>query len=204
MGLDIRLPLGLLFVVTGGMMTVYGLFTRGSAIYEKSLGIDINLVWGLVLAMFGAAMLLLAYLDRRRTGQCSAGEFVQRSSAAVPSARPLMRVRGASALLGGDRFRLCAANSSSVVCNFSIGTEPCAISFDPPPRPPWVSSVVRNTVPQSNSRSPLHARTTVAGAEASSGFQPIIATVCFACAAILLASIFAYDASTWFAAVNCN
>lgn len=66
MGLDIRLPLGLLFVVTGGMMTVYGLFTHGSAIYEKSLGIDINLVWGLVLVMFGAAMLLLAYLNRRR------------------------------------------------------------------------------------------------------------------------------------------
>jgi hypothetical protein len=31
MGLDIRLPLGLLFLVTGGMMAVYGLFTRGSA-----------------------------------------------------------------------------------------------------------------------------------------------------------------------------
>jgi hypothetical protein len=67
MGLDIRLPLGLLFVVTGGMMTVYGLFTHGSAIYEKSLGIDINLVWGVVLSLFGAAMLLLAYRDRRRT-----------------------------------------------------------------------------------------------------------------------------------------
>ncbi len=66
MGLDIRLPLGLLFVVTGGMMTVYGLFTHGSAIYDKSLGIDINLVWGVVLSLFGLAMLLLAYRDRRR------------------------------------------------------------------------------------------------------------------------------------------
>ena len=66
MGLDIRLPLGLLFVVTGGMMTVYGLFTHGSAIYEKSLGIDINLVWGVVLSLFGLMMLLLAYLGRRR------------------------------------------------------------------------------------------------------------------------------------------
>ena len=66
MRLDIRLPLGLLFVVTGGMMTVYGLFTHGSAIYQKSLGIDINLVWGVVLSLFGLAMLLLAFLDRRR------------------------------------------------------------------------------------------------------------------------------------------
>ena len=66
MGLDIRLPLGLLFVVTGGMMTGYGIFTQGSAIYEKSAGIDINLVWGVVLALFGLTMLLLAYLGRRR------------------------------------------------------------------------------------------------------------------------------------------
>jgi hypothetical protein len=66
MGLDIRLPLGLLFLVTGGMMTVYGLFTRGSAIYEKSMAIDINLVWGLVLSLFGLAMLLLAVTARRR------------------------------------------------------------------------------------------------------------------------------------------
>jgi len=66
MGLDIRLPLGLLFVVTGGMMAVYGLFTHGSAIYQKSLGIDINLVWGVVLSLFGLTMLLLAYRERRR------------------------------------------------------------------------------------------------------------------------------------------
>ena len=66
MGLDIRLPLGLLFVVMGGMMAVYGLFTQGSVIYQKSLGIDINLVWGVVLSLFGLTMLLLAYLERRR------------------------------------------------------------------------------------------------------------------------------------------
>ncbi|MES2220640.1 MAG: hypothetical protein V4587_06705 [Acidobacteriota bacterium] len=69
MGLDIRLPLGLLFVVTGGMMAVYGLFTQGSAIYEKSMDIDINLVWGFVLLLFGAAMLMLAYFDRRRAAK---------------------------------------------------------------------------------------------------------------------------------------
>jgi hypothetical protein len=68
MGLDIRLPLGLLFVVTGGMMTVYGLFTHGSAIYEKSLGIDINLIWGLVLLGFGMIMLLLAWTAGRSRG----------------------------------------------------------------------------------------------------------------------------------------
>jgi hypothetical protein len=85
MGLDIRLPLGLLFLVTGSMMAVYGLFTHGSAIYEKSLGIDINLVWGLVLSLFGLAMLLLAYLGRRRV---PAAPPVNPSSEAPPPSRP--------------------------------------------------------------------------------------------------------------------
>jgi len=85
MGLDIRLPLGLLFVVTGGMMAVYGLFTHGSAIYEKSLGIDINLVWGLVLSVFGLTMLLLAYLDRRRAAKAPP---VNPASKVPPVTRP--------------------------------------------------------------------------------------------------------------------
>ena len=85
MGLDIRLPLGLLFLVTGGMMAVYGLFTHGSAIYEKSLGIDINLAWGLALSLFGLSMLLLAYLDRRRM---AAAPPVISSNDEAPSSRP--------------------------------------------------------------------------------------------------------------------
>ena len=36
MGLDIRIPLGLIFLITGGMMSIYGLITRGNAaIYEN-------------------------------------------------------------------------------------------------------------------------------------------------------------------------
>ena len=67
MGLDIRWPLGLLFFVTGGMMAVYGAVTHGSAIYEKSLSVDINLIWGLVLLAFGSFMLLLAWNAHGRT-----------------------------------------------------------------------------------------------------------------------------------------
>jgi len=85
MGLDIRLPLGLLFVVTGGMMAVYGLFTQGSVIYQKSMGIDINLVWGIVLLLFGSAMLLLAYLDRRRVANAPP---VHPSDEVPPPTRP--------------------------------------------------------------------------------------------------------------------
>ena len=59
MGLDIRIPLGLLFLATGGIMFVYGLLTRGSAIYEKSLGINLNLGWGLVMFVFGLVMFVV-------------------------------------------------------------------------------------------------------------------------------------------------
>jgi hypothetical protein len=65
MGLDIRIPLGLMFLVTGGLMALYGLFTRGSAIYEKSLDININLIWGALMLVFGLVMYLLGRRPRR-------------------------------------------------------------------------------------------------------------------------------------------
>ena len=65
MGLDIRIPLGLMFLFAGGLMAVYGLFTRGSAIYQKSLGIDINLIWGGLMFVFGLALYLFGRRPRR-------------------------------------------------------------------------------------------------------------------------------------------
>ena len=48
MGLDIRVPVGLMFATMGALLTGYGLF-GDQAIYARSLGININLVWGIVL-----------------------------------------------------------------------------------------------------------------------------------------------------------
>jgi hypothetical protein len=59
MGLDIRLPLGLIFLVIGGIMTVYGFVTRGAAIYGRSLGVNLNLSWGLIMFLFGLVMYLV-------------------------------------------------------------------------------------------------------------------------------------------------
>lgn len=59
MGLDIRIPLGLMFLSTGGIMLLFGLFTRGSEIYEKSLGMNVNLIWGTVMFLFGAFMFFM-------------------------------------------------------------------------------------------------------------------------------------------------
>jgi hypothetical protein len=59
MGLDIRTPIGLMFGIFGLLLTGYGLMTRGSEMYQRSLGYNINLEWGMVLLVFGAVMLWL-------------------------------------------------------------------------------------------------------------------------------------------------
>ncbi|MHB1021949.1 MAG: hypothetical protein ACYC46_13165 [Acidobacteriaceae bacterium] len=59
MGLDIRVPLGLMFLIVGGLMTGFGLLTHGSAIYDKSLDMNINLIWGILMLVFGLVMYLL-------------------------------------------------------------------------------------------------------------------------------------------------
>jgi hypothetical protein len=60
MGLDIRIPLGLIFLAIGGIMAVFGIFTHGDAnLYQKSLGVDINLIWGGLMFLFGAIMFFI-------------------------------------------------------------------------------------------------------------------------------------------------
>lgn len=61
MRLDIRLPIGLMFSVIGALLVAYGLFSD-RAQYARSLGYNVNLVWGAVLLAFG---LLFLYLGRR-------------------------------------------------------------------------------------------------------------------------------------------
>jgi hypothetical protein len=61
-GLDIRIPIGLMFLIIGGIVTVYGIATNGNDMYAiHSLGININLVWGIVLMVFALAMLGLGW-----------------------------------------------------------------------------------------------------------------------------------------------
>ena len=55
MGLDIRLPIGLMFTLIGALLTVFGLAKSSESV---SLGININLIWGAVLLVFGVLMLL--------------------------------------------------------------------------------------------------------------------------------------------------
>jgi hypothetical protein len=59
MGIDIRLPLGLLFLLLGAILLVYGAVSDPS-LYQQSLGINVNLYWGVVLLAFGALMFALS------------------------------------------------------------------------------------------------------------------------------------------------
>lgn len=65
MKLDVRLPIGLMFAIFGPMLVVYGLAAR-DAIYQRSLGINVNLWWGLVLLVFGLVMLGFAIRAGRK------------------------------------------------------------------------------------------------------------------------------------------
>ncbi len=58
MHVDARIGIGMFFTLTGTILTAFGLSTRdNAAAYAKSLGIDANLWWGLVLLAFGVVML---------------------------------------------------------------------------------------------------------------------------------------------------
>ncbi len=77
--MDIRLPIGLMFGILGMLLAGYGLL-GDKTIYERSLGININLIWGVVLMVFSG---LFLFWGLRRTGRHT-------DSAAQPDA-PLRR-----------------------------------------------------------------------------------------------------------------
>ncbi len=54
MGLDIRWPIGLMFTLIGVLLVAFGIFKSANSV---SLGININLIWGIVLLVFGVLML---------------------------------------------------------------------------------------------------------------------------------------------------
>ena len=67
MKLDVRLPIGMMFTLLGVMLVIFGLVSD-RAIYARSLGINVNLWWGLALLAFGATMLAFALRSRRTQG----------------------------------------------------------------------------------------------------------------------------------------
>ena len=67
MGLDIKLPIGLIFTIFGLLLTLYGIFTGSDqALYARSFGINMNLWSGIGMLVFGLIMLGLVYISRGR------------------------------------------------------------------------------------------------------------------------------------------
>ena len=58
MGLDIKIPIGLMFTILGLLLAIFGLATSGDAeLYRRSLGINVNLWTGLAMLAIGVLML---------------------------------------------------------------------------------------------------------------------------------------------------
>ncbi|MGQ0646429.1 MAG: hypothetical protein ACT4P7_02590 [Gemmatimonadaceae bacterium] len=65
--LDLRYPIGGLFIVLGFILAGYGLVTADNVeTYRRSASVHINLGWGVVMLAFGALFMLLAWRARRR------------------------------------------------------------------------------------------------------------------------------------------
>jgi hypothetical protein len=61
--LDLKLPIGCLLTAYGLLLGIYGLVTK-KEIYQKSLGVNVNLLWGVLMLVIGAAFLFAAYFKR--------------------------------------------------------------------------------------------------------------------------------------------
>ena len=65
MGLDIRWPIGIIFTIYGAILMVFGALTN-PAIFERSLGVNIDLWWGSAMLVFGLFMGALAFRASRQ------------------------------------------------------------------------------------------------------------------------------------------
>ena len=70
MGLDIKIPIGLMFTIMGLILTILGLVTRGdTAMYEQAMGYNINLFSGLIMLVFGGFMLFTSRLFKKKKSE---------------------------------------------------------------------------------------------------------------------------------------
>lgn len=66
MGLDIKIPIGLMFAIFGIILTIFGLATGGDEMYVVSLSKNINLISGIGMLVFGIFMLLISDLLKKK------------------------------------------------------------------------------------------------------------------------------------------
>jgi len=72
--LDIRVPIGGLFTALGALVGGYGVVAGIDPTHGASLGLNINLWWGLVMLVFGLVLLASARRARRPASAHPAAE----------------------------------------------------------------------------------------------------------------------------------
>ena len=68
MGLDIKIPIGLMFLILGALLLIFGIATNSdAALYQRSLQININLWVGIIMVVFGGLMLAFSKLKIKKS-----------------------------------------------------------------------------------------------------------------------------------------
>ena len=73
MHVDLRIPMGMMFTLMGAVLMAFGLATgSNTAIYVKTLGVNVNLWCGVALLVFGLLMVTFgrrgqAAIEKRKT-----------------------------------------------------------------------------------------------------------------------------------------
>jgi sulfite exporter TauE/SafE len=64
---DIRIPIGLMFTIIGTLITIFGFVTiSNTEMYHKSLGINVNIIMGILMLIFGLIMLFYALWKKKK------------------------------------------------------------------------------------------------------------------------------------------
>jgi cytochrome c biogenesis protein CcdA len=64
---DIRIPIGLMFSIVGVLITGFGFFTNSNVeLYKKSLGINVNIIMGIFMLVFGLIFLYFAFRKKKK------------------------------------------------------------------------------------------------------------------------------------------
>ncbi len=82
--LDVRLPIGWLFLVLGVMLAAYGYANppaESLLLGQVSLPLNLDVPWGILMALFGLAMVSLAQMDKLKVLEAQ----LQESKAASPA-----------------------------------------------------------------------------------------------------------------------
>jgi sulfite exporter TauE/SafE len=64
---DIRIPIGLMFSIVGIIITIFGFLTMSDTeMYNKSLGINVNIIMGILMLVFGLIFLFFAFRKKKK------------------------------------------------------------------------------------------------------------------------------------------